>query len=75
MRLVSFLRPSHPIVIAILLPPPLTPPARNSKWYHHQWWYHPPMVVPTVNGNTVRSFYYARTTARSERKLDHCLTL
>ena len=31
--------------------------------------------VPTVNGNTVRSFLYAPSTVRSERKLDHCLTL
>jgi hypothetical protein len=40
----------------------------------------PPLLAPvitrqTVNGNTVRSFCYARTTVRSERKLDHCLTL
>jgi hypothetical protein len=32
-------------------------------------------LIPTCNGNTVRSFYYARTTVRSERKLNHCLTL
>jgi hypothetical protein len=34
-----------------------------------------PSRIPTVSGNTVRSFYYARTKACSERKLDHCLTL
>jgi hypothetical protein len=28
-----------------------------------------PSLIPTVNGNTVRSFPYARTTVRSERKL------
>jgi hypothetical protein len=32
-------------------------------------------LIPTVNGNTVRSFYYARTTVRSPRKLNHGLTL
>jgi hypothetical protein len=32
-------------------------------------------LVPTVTGNTVRSFYCARTTVRSPRKLDHGLTL
>ena len=38
---------------------------------------HPSVVslIPPVNGHTVRSFSYARTTVRSERKLDHCLTL
>jgi hypothetical protein len=32
-------------------------------------------LIPTGTGNTVRSFYYARTTVRSPRKLDHGLTL
>ena len=32
-------------------------------------------LMPTVTGNTVRSFHYARTTVRSPRKLNHCLTL
>jgi hypothetical protein len=32
-------------------------------------------LIPTVNSNTVRSFYYARTTVRSPRKLNHGLTL
>ena len=31
-----------------------------------------PSLIPTVNGNTV---LYARTTVRSPRKLNHCLTL
>jgi hypothetical protein len=30
-----------------------------------------PSLIPTVNANTVRSFPYARTKARSERKHDH----
>jgi hypothetical protein len=34
-----------------------------------------PSLIPTVHGNTVRSFPYPRTSVRSERKLDHCLTL
>jgi hypothetical protein len=34
-----------------------------------------PSLIPTVNGNTVRGFHYARTTVRSPRKLDHGLTL
>ena len=32
-------------------------------------------LMPTVTGNPVRSFYYARSTVRSPRKLDHSLTL
>jgi hypothetical protein len=28
-------------------------------------------LIPTVAGNTVRGFYYARTTVRSPRKLNH----
>jgi hypothetical protein len=34
-----------------------------------------PSRIPTVNGNTVRGFCYARTTARSPRKLNQRLTL
>jgi hypothetical protein len=32
-------------------------------------------LIPTVTGNTVRSFCYARATVRSPRKLNHCLTI
>jgi hypothetical protein len=30
-------------------------------------------LIPTVNGNTVRGFHYARTTVRSPKKLNHGL--
>jgi hypothetical protein len=34
-----------------------------------------PSLIPTGTGNTGSQLLYARTTVRSERKLDHCLTL
>jgi hypothetical protein len=34
-----------------------------------------PSLIPTGDGYTVRSFYYARKTVHSERKLNHGLTL
>jgi hypothetical protein len=46
-------------------PPSLT----SQRQLHHA------VSEPTVNGNTVRSCYYARTTVRSSRKLDHSFTL
>jgi hypothetical protein len=34
-----------------------------------------PSLIPTVDGSSVRSFYCARTTVRSPRKLNHGLAL
>jgi hypothetical protein len=54
----------------------LTPPLADARRRHLKWTPNaPPHLIPTGTGNTAHSFYYyARTTVRSPRKLDRCLT-
>ena len=80
---------SHAHQLAVLYaspPPPATAPTqtRTSASTHPPHWIRRHLrwtpncttlsLIPTVNGNAVRSFYYARTTVRSPRKLNHGLT-
>jgi hypothetical protein len=48
-------------------PPPTTPKVDTSCT--------PLSLIPKGTGKTIRAFYYARTTDRSPRKLDHGLAL
>jgi hypothetical protein len=69
---VARLHPSHPtghapcFIDAGTLPPPPSAPARGRHLTRTPTAPHCLSQIPTGTGNTVRSFYYARTTVRSQ---------